>query len=92
MTATQDLDEKIRLGKAILASQADNLWVIGTVGEVPLPMPRSNKLRNFPERGGHDWSIGSWTGPQHPSQFYLVQESVALRWRSKAFALSAACA
>ena len=34
MTATQDLDEKIRLGKAILASQADNLWVIGTVGEV----------------------------------------------------------
>ena len=50
------------------------LWVIGTVGEVPLPMPRDNKLRNFPERGGHDWSIGSWTGPQHPSQFYLVQE------------------
>ncbi len=74
MIATRDLDEKTRLGKGILASQADNLWVIGTVGEVPLPMPRSNKLRNFPERGGHDWSIGSWTGPQHPSQFYLVQE------------------
>ena len=74
MTATLDLDEKIGLGKEILASQADNLWVIGTVGEVPLPMPRSNKLRNFPERGGHDWSIGSWTGPQHPSQFYLAQE------------------
>ena len=74
MIATRDVDEKTRLGREILASQADNLWVIGTVGEVPLPMPRSNKLRNFPERGGHDWSIGSWTGPQHPSQFYLVQE------------------
>ena len=83
MIATRDLDEKVRLGRGILASQADNLWVIGTVGEVPLPMPRNNKLHNFPERGGHDWSIGSWTGPQHPSQFYLVQEWRAThrRWR-----------
>ena len=74
MTVATDRDEEIRLAKEILASQAEHLWVIGTVGNVPAPMPRSNKLRNFPERGGHDWSIGAWTGPQHPSQFYLVQQ------------------
>ena len=74
MVTTMDMDEKIRMGQEILASQAENLWTIGTVGEVPLPVPVSNKLRNFPERGGHDWSIGSWTTPQHPGQFYLVQE------------------
>ena len=72
--ATDRLTKEIRLAKEILASQAEHLWVIGTVGNVPAPMPRSNKLRNFPERGGHDWSIGAWTGPQHPSQFYLVRQ------------------
>ena len=74
MGLATDINEKIRLGKEILQSQAENLWTIGTVGAIPLPMPRSNKLRNFPEKGGHDWSIGSWTTPQHPAQFYLLQE------------------
>lgn len=74
MKVTQDMAEKQRLGNEILASQAENLWTFGTVGEVPTPMAVSNKLRNLPERGGHDWSIGAWTGPQHPATFYLLQD------------------
>ena len=52
------------------------LWYVikGESGiEPPDEVKRNLKLRNFPERGGHDWSIGSWTGPQHPSQFYLMR-------------------
>lgn len=75
MVSTMDREEKIRLGQEILASQAENLWTIGTVGEVPAyPMTVSNNLRNFPPRGAHDWSIGAWTTPQHPAQFFLIRD------------------
>ncbi len=45
---TMDDAERIRLGKEILASQAENLWTIGTVGYPAHVALVSNRLRNVP--------------------------------------------
>ncbi len=70
MQRTLDEDEQIRLGREILQSQADNLWTIGTVGDVPEPVIIGSNLRNFPEEGytGFDWLN---TYPYHVEQMYF---------------------
>ncbi len=56
MKTTLDEEERIRLGKEILRSNAENLWTIGTVGEAPLPIIVRNNLRNVPERIQFGWA------------------------------------
>ncbi len=65
-----DPQDRIRLGKDLLKSQADNLWVIGTVGLWPAPVVVKNNLRNVPEKGLHGWDV-MWTYPYNPEQFFL---------------------
>ena len=67
-----DEAERIRIGKQILQSQADNLWTIGTVRLIPQPLVIKNGVGNFPERGLWGYSV-IWTFPHHPEQFYLKQ-------------------
>ena len=67
-----DEAERIRIGKQILQSQADNLWTIGTVRLIPQPLVIKNSVGNFPERGLWGYSV-IWTFPHHPEQFYLKQ-------------------
>ncbi len=61
MMVEPDADRRIELGKRILASQAENLWTIGTVGETPHPMIVNKDLRNFPEVGLWAWDLGFGT-------------------------------
>jgi peptide/nickel transport system substrate-binding protein len=70
LQSTLDEDEFIRLGKAILQSQAENLWTIGTIGEVPEPMIVGDNLKNYPEKGytGYDW-LGTY--PYHAEQLFF---------------------
>ena len=49
MRATTDEDERVRLGKELIRSQAENLWGIGTVGETISPIIVSNRLHNVPQ-------------------------------------------
>ena len=65
-----DPQERVRLGKDLLRSQAENLWVIGTVGLWPAPVVVKNNLRNIPEKGLHGWDV-MWTYPYNPEQFFL---------------------
>ena len=67
-----DEAERVRLGKQILQSQADNLWTIGTVRLIPQPLVIKNSVGNFPDSGLWGYSV-IWTWPQHPEQFYLKQ-------------------
>lgn len=63
-------EERIRLGKEILRSQAENLWTIGVVGLAPVPVIVRDNLRNVPEQALFGWDY--WmTLPWKPSQFFL---------------------
>ena len=50
-----DLDEDAM--HQLLGHLAENLWAIGTVGNVPRPVIVSNSLRNVPERGMMEFAL-----------------------------------
>jgi len=57
MQTTIDEDERIRIGQEILRLNIENLWNIGDVGEVPIPIILGDNFRNYPEEGftSFDW-------------------------------------
>ncbi len=80
-----DRERRAAMGKRLLASQADHLWAIGTVGETLRPVIVSNRLHNVPE-----WmvdgegqpivgtrALGGWpwlaTFLHHPEQWWLSE-------------------
>ncbi|MGQ9632553.1 MAG: ABC transporter substrate-binding protein [bacterium] len=73
MRMTVDEEERIRLGKEILKSNAENLWTIGTVGLVPHPVIVKNRLRNVPENGMWGWDQRRFSS-YLPEQFFLKQK------------------
>ncbi len=72
LKSTLDKDEQLRLGKKIAASQADNLWVIGTVGQAPVPLCVRNTIRNVVEEGLFGWDL-LYTSPYHPEHIFIKQ-------------------
>jgi len=68
-----DEEERIRLGKRIVASQAENVRAIGVVGMAPWPLIVDERLCNVPEKYdfGFDWD---YTAPVRPEQFFLKQK------------------
>ncbi|NPV80310.1 MAG: ABC transporter substrate-binding protein [Firmicutes bacterium] len=73
MQSVMDDQERIKLGKEILRSQAENLWTIGTVGLAPHPVIVRDNLRNVPEKGLWGWDT-IWTYIYHPEQFFFKQK------------------
>lgn len=73
MRVTMDDEERIRLGKEILASQAENLWTIGTVGMPAKPCVVKNNLRNVPEKAMWGWESMCLI-PHHPETFFFKQK------------------
>lgn len=69
---TMDRARRIQLGKLILASNAENVWTIGTIGLAPHPVVTSDRLKNVVESGLWGWDI-RWTMPYHPATWYLEQ-------------------
>jgi len=70
MKATLDEDERTRLGKEILRAQAENLWVIGTVGGQPGVVLARNNFRNVPEVSFSDNPLLA-PGHTHPEQYFF---------------------
>ncbi len=70
LIVAMDEEERIRLMKNILESQAENVWSIGTVAQAPVPIIVKNNLRNIPEEGywGWDWL---YMYIAHPEQFFI---------------------
>jgi len=73
MKTTTSEKERIRLGKEILKSNAENLWTIGTVGLAPQPVIVRSTLRNIPEKVSIGWDT-LWTYPYNPCQFFFKQK------------------
>ena len=65
-------ERRVELGQNLLASQAENLWVIGTVGKAPWVLIVSENLRNVPEQGLWVWD-NLWSRSMNPSSFYFAQ-------------------
>lgn len=63
-------EDYMRLAEEIWDNQAENLWVIGTVGLAGRPMVAQNAIGNFPEERfwGDDTS---WWRTASPEQWYL---------------------
>lgn len=68
-TASNEAD-LVRLGKKILEMQADNVWLIGTVGLAPHPIIAKKNLRNVPETGHYTWEV-QWMISRNPEQFFF---------------------
>lgn len=69
---TSDDARRKEICSNILESQAENLWSIGTIGEVPHAIIVNNKLRNVPETGY--WAGDTqWTMSRNPSQFFFEE-------------------
>jgi len=73
MKITMDEERRIELGKKILASQAENVWTIGTVGMVPAPVITRSNLRNVPERHLYTWDV-LYTKDSYPEQYFFEQK------------------
>ncbi|WP_083607545.1 ABC transporter substrate-binding protein [Thalassospira sp. TSL5-1] len=54
----------------ILDINAENLFSIGLVGNVPHPVVVADGLMNVPEKGIHSWEPGGFFGIYHPDTFW----------------------
>jgi len=70
MITEPDEQKRIELGKKILQSQAENLWVIGTVGKAPYPLVADSDLMNVPSDGLWCWDT-LWSMSHDPCQFFF---------------------
>lgn len=72
LTRSSDPARVTQLGKNILASTADNVWTIGTIGLAPQPIVVSERMRNVAERGYWGWD-NRWTMGYHASTWWLEE-------------------
>ena len=70
MKVTVDEDRRIEIGKEILRLNAANLWNIGDVGEVPIPVILGDNFKNYPAVGftSFDW-LGNYQYPIEQTYF-----------------------
>lgn len=73
ITTITEEEEIIRLTKEILRSQAENLWVIGTVGYAPVAVLVKNSLRNVLETNMWGWD-NLMLNNARPEQFFFKEK------------------
>jgi peptide/nickel transport system substrate-binding protein len=64
-----DTPESARIGREIIDIHLKNLWRIGTVGSIPLPIIASNRIGNFSPFT--IWASYYWSYAFRPTQWYL---------------------
>ena len=70
MQVTVDEERRLEIGTEILGLNAANLWNIGDVGEVPIPVILGTNFRNYPAEGytSFDW-LGNYHYPIEQTYF-----------------------
>jgi len=66
-----DKEKRIELSKKILEKQAENLWMIGTVGMIPHPIIVNKDIHNFPKSGYWGWDTATYCMNRDPSQIFF---------------------
>jgi peptide/nickel transport system substrate-binding protein len=64
-------DDKTAAWRKIVRINADQVFTIGLVGEVPQPVAASPRLRNLPERDFYNWEPGAYFGIYRPDSFWF---------------------
>ena len=77
MRVTMDESRRIALGKKILASNAENVWCIGTVGLAPHPVVVTRRLRGIPPKAIWGWD-NRWTLSYHPATWYFDETGAGI--------------
>jgi peptide/nickel transport system substrate-binding protein len=73
ISETPDEEEQIRLFNKILKLDIENLWVIGTVGDVPHIFLVQNRFRNVPEAAVSSWVVHT-PGNTAPECYAIAEE------------------
>jgi len=60
--------------REILSLNADQVFTIGVVANVPQPVVVSKRLRNVPEEGLFNWNPGAEIGIYRPDSFWFAQD------------------
>jgi peptide/nickel transport system substrate-binding protein len=68
--AASEADQKAAW-RRILQINADQVFTIGLVGEVPQPVAVSPHLRNVPDRDFYNWEPGAYFGIYRPDTFWF---------------------
>lgn len=71
MQTTADPDERVRIGKQIIQSHVDNVWMIGTV-RYPAVAIVKNNFRNVPQDVIQSWRLKS-PGYTNVEQYWIEQ-------------------
>jgi peptide/nickel transport system substrate-binding protein len=66
--------EKKAAWRKIVQINADQVFAIGLVGEVPQPVAVNPRLRNIPERDFYNWEPGAYFGIYRPDTFWLAEK------------------
>ncbi len=70
--ASPDNARRDVLAHNILKSQAENLWILGTVGHAPHPVIIDKDLRNYQTDRLWVWDV-TWASQPDPEQFFFVE-------------------
>ncbi len=73
--ATADQEEHDELYDTLLKRQAENLWIIGTIGLLPKVMPKGNHFHNVPEESTWSWHHGHYIGQNEVSQYFIEEDA-----------------
>src|SRR4029077_13940013 len=68
--ARKDSD-KVAAWREMVKINADQVFTIGIVGEVPQPVAINPRLRNLPERDFYNWEPGAYFGIYRPDSFWF---------------------
>lgn len=66
--------DKTAAWRKIVQINADQVFAIGLVGEVPQPVAVNPRLRNVPERDYYNWEPGAYFGIYRPDTFWLADK------------------
>ena len=73
ISETPDEEEQVRLFGEIMRLDSKNLWVIGTIGDVPHLFVIHNSFRNVPETAVSSWVVHT-PGNTAPECYAMVKE------------------
>jgi ABC-type transport system substrate-binding protein len=71
MKMTADPEERLKLGKQIIQSHVDNVWIIGTVRYPTIAIVNKN-MKNVPRDGIESYRLYS-PGYTNPEQYFFKQ-------------------
>jgi len=67
----RDLQEQEQIWHRMLAIQAEQVYTIGLVAQIPQPVVVANSLRNVPREAMFNWDPGAQFGIYRPDGFWF---------------------